>query len=205
MGVRMGAELSQGPLPGKGRKSGAFRRLHLLGSLMRTWGLVLLGRPGPGFSDSRHTLSLFPSRLLGSLSFSGRVFVCPSISMCPCVSLTLSTFPCFLTYVLSSFPVQVSFQAHIRILCCVMVMQSRGHGEKTPEEDPGEVSVSERAGGEAGPQWPWSHSLTPAFPVPCLLSSKGRVGQTAVGKAPSRACSTHVRVSSISTEAGSIQ
>ena len=31
VGVRMGAELSQGPLPGKGRKSGAFRRLHLLG------------------------------------------------------------------------------------------------------------------------------------------------------------------------------
>lgn len=95
MGVRVGAELSQGPLPGRGRKNGAFWRTHLLGSLMKTGGLVLLGRPGPGFSDSRHTLSLFPSRLLGSLSFSGRAFLCPSISVCPCVSLTFPPFRAF--------------------------------------------------------------------------------------------------------------
>lgn len=44
--------------------------------------------------------------------------------------------------------------------------------------------MCERAGGEAGPSWPWPHSLAPAFPVPCLLPSKGRVGKLVLERPP---------------------
>lgn len=37
--------------------------------------------------------------------------------------------------------------------------------------------MCEQAGGEAGPSWPWPHSLMPAFPVPCLLPSRARMGK----------------------------
>lgn len=97
------------------------------------WGPGAAGKARARLSWMLDILSLFPSppaRPQPKLLWQSAC-VCP-----PLVSLTLATFPCFLIYVLSSFPVQVSFQAHIRILCCVMVMQSRGHWEKTPEGGP---------------------------------------------------------------------
>lgn len=143
VGVRVGAELSQGPL--RGRKTGAFRRMHLLGRLMKDtgqpdedWGPGAAGEARARLFWTLGVLSLFPSLPAHQQSelLWQSVCVCPSVSMCPCVSLTLSTFPLFLIYVLSSFPVQVSFQAHIKIFCCVMVMQSRGHQEQTPGGGP---------------------------------------------------------------------
>ena len=143
MGVRVGAELSQGPL--RGRKSGAFRRKHLLGRLMKDtgqpeedWGSGAAGEARARLFWTLDVLSLFPSLPAHQQSelLWQSICVCPSLSMCPCGSLTLSTFPLFLIYVFSSFPVQVSFQAHIKIFCCVMVMQSRGHQEQTPERGP---------------------------------------------------------------------
>lgn len=105
-----------------------------------------------------------------------------SACVCPLRLSDSFTFPCFLIYVLSSFLFKFQSSGSWDFLCCAMVMQSRGHWEKAPEDQEECLCVSGQ--GERLASWPWPHSLAPAFPVPCLLPSKGR-GETGAGKAPS--------------------
>lgn len=170
----MGAELSQGPCLG-GAEEG-HSRMHLLGSLVRTGGL--LGRPAGSFLGCCDTFSL--RLLVRSLSFllAERLCVSPlrlsdSFHLSMLSDLRPFFFPC------SSF-ISGSYKD---FMLGAMVMQSRGHWEKTPEGGPGEVSVCERAGrGRArgpGPTHWLLLSLSLAF---CPVKAVG--GETGAGKAP---------------------